>query len=197
MYAGILFGTIVLTGCNVNEEAQKQVNNEITEGLSDSKIVELPPLEPLDPEITEELSYTEPEVEKLTYEEIVIENPSIAELKTYEQVEKYYNLNSETVTEVPEGVFPLELNSVEEAIEYFEAEKRYQEKNLSVTPLELTQEQKEDYHKQYVEIVEEINAEEGTNYMEVDPIDEFKPEDWVEPEKFRQLAIVRAYMKFE
>jgi len=106
MYAGILFGTIVLAGCDGNEE--------LTEGLTDdSKIVELPPLEP----------------EKLSYEEIVIENPSIANLKTYEQVEEYYNLNGKTVTEVPKGVFPQELNSVQEAIEYFEAQKRYQENN--------------------------------------------------------------------
>ena len=71
------------------------------------------------------------------------------------------------------------------------------EEVVSVAPLELTQEQKEDYHKQYVEIVKEINAEEGTNYLEVEPIVEFKPEDWVEPEKFKKLAIERAYMKFE
>ena len=31
--------------------------------------------------------------------------------------------------------------------------------------------------------------------MEVVPIDEFNPEDWVEPEKFRQLAIDRANAK--
>lgn len=66
----------------------------------------------------------------------------------------------------------------------------------SVTPLELTQEQKEDYHKQYVEIIEEINAVEGTNYLEVEPIDEFKPEDWVEPEKFRQLVEDRTTWEF-
>ncbi|AZV43018.1 hypothetical protein [Peribacillus asahii] len=28
--------------------------------------------------------------------------------------------------------------------------------------------------------------------MEVAPIDEFKPEDWVEPKKFKQIAIDRA-----
>ncbi|WP_181444598.1 hypothetical protein [Bacillus sp. 03113] len=67
---------------------------------------------------------------------------------------------------------------------------------VSVNPLELTQEQKEDYHKQYVEIVEEINAEEGTNHLEVVPINKFKPEDWVEPEKFRQLAVNRATWEF-
>jgi PBP1b-binding outer membrane lipoprotein LpoB len=67
------------------------------------------------------------------------------------------------------------------------------EKIESVTPLELTQEQKENYHKQYVEIVEELNAvSNGAYNLEVEPIDKFKPEDWVEPEKFRQLAEDRA-----
>ena len=121
MYVGTFFGAILLVGCTVNEE--------MTEGLTDNPVVELPPLEPLKPEEIEALYYSKPEVEKLTYEQIINENPSIANLKTYEQVEEYYNLKGETITEVPEGVFPLELNSVEEAIEHFEAQKRYQEKN--------------------------------------------------------------------
>lgn len=70
------------------------------------------------------------------------------------------------------------------------------EEVVSVTALELTQEQKEDYHKQYVEIVEEINAEGGKNHLEVVPINEFYPEDWVEPEEFRQLAVERATLEF-
>jgi hypothetical protein len=70
------------------------------------------------------------------------------------------------------------------------------EEVVSVTPLDLTQEQKEDYHKQYVEIVKEINAKEGTNHLEVSPIDGFKSEDWVEPEKFRQMAEDRATWEF-
>ena len=55
-----------------------------------TKVVELPPLEPLE---SEEYYYSKPEVEKLSYGKIVIENPAIAELKTYEQVEEYYDLN--------------------------------------------------------------------------------------------------------
>lgn len=70
------------------------------------------------------------------------------------------------------------------------------EEVVSVTPLDLTQEQKEDYHRQYVEIVKEINANEDTNHLEVSPIDEFKSEDWVEPEKFRQIAEDRATWEF-
>ncbi|MEK3934440.1 hypothetical protein MKY41_03900 [Sporosarcina sp. FSL W7-1349] len=124
MYAGILFGTIVLAGCNINDKSQEQENDGLTVEFTDSQTVELP----LGLEETEELYYKERETEKLSYERIVMENPSIEDLKTYDQVEKYYNLNSEIVTEVPEGVIPLELNSVEEAIEYFEAHKRYQER---------------------------------------------------------------------
>ena len=72
------------------------------------------------------------------------------------------------------------------------------EEVVSVTPLELTQEQKEDYHKQYAEIVEQINAEgDPEANLELVPIDEFKTEDWVEPEEFRQIAIERAHAKFE
>lgn len=55
---------------------------------------------------------------------------------------------------------------------------------MSVTPLILTQEQKENYYKQYVEIVEELNGEGDTNYLEVVLIDDLKPEDWVEPKSF-------------
>lgn len=67
---------------------------------------------------------------------------------------------------------------------------------VSVTPLVLTQEQKEEYYKQYVEIIEKINAEGGINHLEVVPINEFKPEDWVDPETFIQLAIERANAEF-
>lgn len=68
---------------------------------------------------------------------------------------------------------------------------------MSVTSLDLTQEQKEYYHKQYVEIVKNINnANEDTNHLEVEPIEEFNSEDWVEPEKFRELAIDRSTWVF-
>ena len=121
MYIGTVLAAIVLAGCTVKEE--------MTEDLIDTPVVELPPLEPLKPEEIEALYEPKQEVEKLTYEQILIENPDIANLKTYEQVEEYYNLKPADITEVPEGVFPLELNSIEEFIENFEAIKRYQEKN--------------------------------------------------------------------
>ena len=62
---------------------------------------------------------------------------------------------------------------------------------MSEVPLELTKEQKEDYYKQYVEIVEEVMRECAYTTMEVVPFDEFKEEDWVDPEEFRQMAVDR------
>ena len=67
---------------------------------------------------------------------------------------------------------------------------------VSEVPLELTKEQKEDYYKQYVEIVEEVMREYPDTTMEVVPFDEFKEEDWVEPEEFRQIAIDRTQLEF-
>ncbi|MEB2298009.1 hypothetical protein LAV72_00010 [Lysinibacillus xylanilyticus] len=100
------------------------------------------------------------------------------------------SVNEESEKKVTEGM------TDGQAVEVGALSDTNKEKVVSVTPLELTQEQKEKYHKQYVEIVEKINAEEGTNQLEVVPIDEFKTEDWIEPEKFRQLAVYRAHWEF-
>lgn len=59
------------------------------------------------------------------------------------------------------------------------------EKVVPVTPLELTQEQKEDHHMQYYEIVEDLKAEYQFSDMALVPLDEFLEEDWVEPEEFK------------
>ena len=84
-----------------------------------------------------------------------------------------------------------------EAIEDGNLPDTNKEEIVSEVPLELTQEQKEDYYKQYVEIVEEVNAEgNGAYYLEVEPFDEFKEEDWIEPEEFRQIAIDRTQLEF-
>lgn len=64
----------------------------------------------------------------------------------------------------------------------------------SATGLDLTQQQKEEYHKQYIEIVNEVNAKEGSK-ISVVPIDKFKSEDWVEPEEFKRLAIENANLE--
>ena len=66
---------------------------------------------------------------------------------------------------------------------------------VSVTPLELTKEQKEDYHKRYIEVVTKINKKEDTNHLEVVPIDEFNPEDWVEVKEFEKMVEDRANAK--
>ena len=117
MCVGVLLGAFVLAGCNVNEESEEQVTEDIA---NNGQAVEVETLPDTDKEVV-----------------------------------------------------------------------------VSVAPLELTQEQKENYHKQYVEIVEELNAKgNGAYYLEVEPIDEFKSEDWVEPEKFRQLAEDRATWEF-
>ncbi|MFM1653177.1 hypothetical protein ACI7RC_13860 [Brevibacillus sp. B_LB10_24] len=63
----------------------------------------------------------------------------------------------------------------------------------SAAPLELTQKQKEDYYKQYVEIAAQVDAEYPGKDLTVVPIDEFKPEDWIEPEEFRKICIARAH----
>jgi len=52
------------------------------------------------------------------------------------------------------------------------------------TPLKLTQEQKEEYHKQYVKIAEKVNQQKLGTHLGVSAIDEFKAEDWVEPKVF-------------
>ena len=62
---------------------------------------------------------------------------------------------------------------------------------VSVTPLDLSQEQKEGYHKQYFEIVEDLKADYKIpdSNMDLVPLDEFLEEDWVEPEEFRERVI--------
>ncbi|MFS0782652.1 hypothetical protein [Bacillus sp. 1P06AnD] len=52
-------------------------------------------------------------------------------------------------------------------------------------PLLLTQEQKEVYYKQYKEIVEEANNTKIGIGLDVPPISDFKPEDWVEPKEYK------------
>jgi hypothetical protein len=64
----------------------------------------------------------------------------------------------------------------------------------SAAPLELTQKQKEDYYKQYVELAAQVTAENPGTNLSVVPIDEFK--DWVEPEEFKKRLIDRANLKF-
>lgn len=66
----------------------------------------------------------------------------------------------------------------------------------SKLPKVLNQEQKKEHYKEYTKIVKQINALDGTNHLELSPIEEFADEDWVEPAKFRETAYDRAHWEF-
>ena len=56
-------------------------------------------------------------------------------------------------------------------------------------PLNLTPEQKEDYYREYVAILEKVNAEYSEGFeLELEPITEFPDEYWIEVEDFEKLA---------
>jgi hypothetical protein len=67
----------------------------------------------------------------------------------------------------------------------------------SAATLELTQTEKEVLYDQYVEIVAEIESERDGVILEVAPMELFSDEDWITPEKFKQLAIDRANISVE
>lgn len=117
LYAGILLGTVVLAGCNVNNETERQVKEEIKKDLADGQVVEV-----------------------------------------------------EAVSDTVKG------------------------EKMSVTPLDLTQEQKENYYKEYVAIIKKANSEYGAN-LEIKPINEFHDEYWIEVKDFEKMAKDRANAK--
>lgn len=57
----------------------------------------------------------------------------------------------------------------------------------SAASLELTQEQKESYYKQYTAIIEEVNSQYNGD-LELGPLEDFKSEEWVEPKDFKEIA---------
>ncbi|MED4452097.1 hypothetical protein [Metabacillus fastidiosus] len=61
--------------------------------------------------------------------------------------------------------------------------------------LKLTEEQKEDYYKEYVILKDNIVAKYEGFGVDVVPMNEFLPEDWVEPEEFEKRLIDRANIK--
>lgn len=69
------------------------------------------------------------------------------------------------------------------------------EKEEVVTSLELIPEQKKEYYKQYEKIVQKVNSEYDKD-LELGPLEEFKPEEWVTPEDFEQIATDMATMEF-
>ncbi|MFF5994033.1 hypothetical protein AAGS61_04625 [Lysinibacillus sp. KU-BSD001] len=60
------------------------------------------------------------------------------------------------------------------------------ELTMNHSPLSLTDEQKRQYHAQYVKIVEQAMEKKVGISIAVSPIDEFKEEYWVEPKEFEQ-----------
>ncbi len=65
--------------------------------------------------------------------------------------------------------------------------------NSTASVAELSQEEKEALHQQYVEILNEVKSTvswgDSLVDIEVTPISKFKEEDWVSPEVFKQRAI--------
>jgi len=60
-------------------------------------------------------------------------------------------------------------------------------------PLNLTQEQKEEYYQKYGVIIEKVNAENEEGFtLELEPITAFLDDDWIEVEDFEKLAKERA-----
>ena len=60
-------------------------------------------------------------------------------------------------------------------------------------PLDLTQEQKEEYYQKYVAIIEKVNAISEEDFtLELEPITALLNEHWIEVEEFEKLAKERA-----
>lgn len=62
-------------------------------------------------------------------------------------------------------------------------------KDVPEATLVLTEEQKQDYYEQYVEIIKEVNLEYGGE-LELSSFEEFTENEewWVEPEDLREIA---------
>ncbi|MFJ8103206.1 hypothetical protein [Lysinibacillus sp. NPDC096212] len=69
------------------------------------------------------------------------------------------------------------------------------EKIVAPTPLNLTQEQKEKYYKEYISLVEKVNEEYHENF-EIEPISNFTDEYWVEGSDFKKMLKERVDASF-
>ena len=69
----------------------------------------------------------------------------------------------------------------------------------SATANSLTEKQKKQYYKQYVKIVDEAMEKKVGIHIEVTPMDEFQPEDWIEPKAYETMVqnIVDEYLVTE
>ncbi|MBK3497082.1 hypothetical protein JFL43_20045 [Viridibacillus sp. YIM B01967] len=70
----------------------------------------------------------------------------------------------------------------------------FQMSSASAASADLTQQQKEEYYKQYVDIIKEVNSEQPDADLEVVSFNEIT--DWVNPDEFKGIAIERANMQF-
>lgn len=66
----------------------------------------------------------------------------------------------------------------------------------SAASLDLSEQQKLKYYKQYKEIVEEINSGNPNATLELVPFEEYKSEDYVELSEFKKYATERASVNF-
>lgn len=67
---------------------------------------------------------------------------------------------------------------------------------VSAVSLELTQEQKESYYKQYANIIEKVNSDYQDADLKLVPIEDFKSDEWVEPQEFEEIATDMANLEF-
>lgn len=64
---------------------------------------------------------------------------------------------------------------------------------VATIPLDLTQDQKEEYYQKYGVVIEKVNAENKEGFtLELEPITAFLDDDWIEVEDFEKLAKERA-----
>lgn len=60
-------------------------------------------------------------------------------------------------------------------------------------PLNLTQEQKEEYYQEYVAVLDKVNAEDSGDFeLELETITQFLDDNWIEVDDFEKLAKERA-----
>ncbi|MCP1356226.1 hypothetical protein [Aneurinibacillus migulanus] len=69
----------------------------------------------------------------------------------------------------------------------------------SVASLELTQKEKEDYYKQYIEIVEQVMQKKIGINIKVPPMEQFQSKDWIEPKAYETMVqnMVDRYLTVE
>lgn len=68
-----------------------------------------------------------------------------------------------------------------------------EKEEIAPIPLNLTQEQKEDYYQEYIAIIEKINVENGEDFqLELESLTAFLDEYWIKVEDFEKLAKERA-----